>query len=238
MDEDIPQDKGYYYDQPEEGDNFSDLEQPTIKTTSTYVPPKGQKKFRIPAGLIGALVFIVVVAAVLALVPKMMKAKDITAYKNQTKDQLAASLGVTFEENEGYLANIFNPGHEGTYKIYTNPSNNAKHIGVIEYEGKQVGLLIDDSKYSIFGMRVGDMESDLVKQALENHNVVTDQGSYGVKESGEYIPNGGMIRSSVYLLYGTDGSLIVLKCNNASHRVACIEYYPDGTFFSDVLSSF
>lgn len=210
--------------------NFSNeppiIEEP-IHTTSTSIPTESKKEFHIPGFVI--VIVILIIAGLLAksFIPKLLETTDITNIAKSPKETMETELGISLSESESFVNTLGIPNSDTTgFQTFTDDGNN---YGLIYYNNQQYGVTFNSKKYSIFGIKIGDSESSLIMNSEENNTLAADSGigySYSYyfesfKEDVQY--------SSDYYFVGTDGSILVLRCNNSSHRVVSIEYYYDKT---------
>lgn len=202
------------------------IEEP-IYTTSTTVPAKTKKQFHIPGFVIVLAVLIIAGLMAKIFIPKLYETTDITNIAKAPKETMESELGISLNESESFVNSLGIPNKDTTgFQAFTDDGNN---YGLIYYNNQQYGVAFNNKKYSIFGIKIGDSESNLIMNSEENSTLAADSGiGYSYSSYFELIQEGVQYSSDYYFI-GTDGSILVLKCNNNTHRVVCIEYYYDKT---------
>lgn len=219
--------------------DFSDLEEPTFRTTSTYTTPTLVKKSALPGWVIPAIIVVIIAIAAGTILPKKLAKHDISTIATLPKDTIAETLGITLEENPDFVRRIGVPGDDTDgFEAYTTPKTD---FAVIYYNGQQYGIIFTSNRYSLFGVSMGDWETHIVDPAMENRLLVGDSSKssgYPLLEVSQFIHSGLEDYSSQYYFYGTDGGLVVIDFNNTTSRAVRIQYYYDRTRYLKYVDSF
>lgn len=217
LDETLPEtdnqsDDGGYYHAPVQP------ETPII----TEVP---KKQFHIPT-----FVIVLLICAVIAIVLKLIPFNQKTALNNIVRlpqASIESELGMTLEHNPDFVSRLSIPNNSPDgLDTYTNAKES---FSVIYYNGKQFGISFSDSKYSLFGIKIGDSESHLLSGQETRGGTFLEDG-VPAYEYTEYfvmldeLAKGG---STAEYFLGKDGSVLVLVINDTSNRVVNIIYYYD-----------
>ncbi len=185
---------------------------PPIKTDSTYTG--SFKKEKSIGGLVIKLLIIGgLIAAAVFLVMKIFfpKVKDISNCVNMDSAALEKELGVKLERNDKTA------GRVRQYSSGNVTTDGNGDIAVLYLDGKQFGIHIDNKKYSIYGIKIGDTLIDVrnnITYKYENtFNVMNDLYS-------------GKSTSDFYFSRATNDCLM-LTYNDTSGRVVAITYFND-----------
>lgn len=209
---------------------FSDLEEPTFRTNSTYTTPTPVRKSSLPSWVIPTIIVAIIAVAAGIILPRKLAKHDISTIAKLPKDTIAETLDITLNENPDFVSKIGVPGNDTEgFEAYTTPNND---FAVIYYNGQQYGVIFTSNRYSLFGVNIGDWETHIVDPATENKLLVGDSSKhsgYPLIEVTQFIHSGVEDYSSQYYFYGTDGGLVVIDFNNTTSRAVRIQYYYDGT---------
>lgn len=209
--DEVSKENKYYYHAP----------QPTPVVT----PPPQKKSVGIPK-IVFFIPIIVIVAVVLTLIP-WNKKTSLDDLATVPQAEIESTLGIKLSDNPQYLTklSVANGNRDGI-RVETTPQAD---FGVIYYNQIQYGICFDNSKYSLFGFKIGDPEYKIFSEEnTDAHHVTIGEGT-GYKFTKWFVNvddmNGG--QSTANYLIGEDGSLLVLVVNNTSKRVVNIVYYYD-----------
>lgn len=228
LDETLPEtdsqsDDGGYYHAPVQP------EMPVI----TEVP---KKQVRIPT-----FVIILLVCAVIAIVLKLIPFNKKTALNNVVRlpqASIETELGITLEHNPNFVSRLSIPNNNPDgFDTYTNAK---KSFSVIYYNGKQFGISFSDSKYSLFGIKIGDSESHILNGQETPNGVFLEDGVPVYEYTEYFVMLEDMTKSGSTAEYflGKDGSVLVLVINDTSNRVVNIIYYYDNQRVMEDISIF
>lgn len=194
-----------------------------VTSAPTAIEPE-KKPIQIPKFII---VFIIV--AILALVLSRMpfnKKKELDTIARMPMSDIEQELGITLSENPDFVKQLSIPNGDPTgFQVYTNSS---KDFGVIYYNGKQYGICFSSSKYSLYGVEIGDSESHLFLSSQETQ-ILPDGKEPGYSYTSYFYVIEDMMKkgSTADYVMGSDGSVLVLVVNDTSNRVVNIIYYYD-----------
>lgn len=217
LDETMPEtevqtDNDGYYHAPVQPDTPILTEAPG---TRVHIPP-----------FVIVLLICAIIAVILSVIPFNRKtALDDIARLSQ--DAIEEELGLTLEHNPDFVSRLSIPnGSPDGLDTYT---NSKKSFSVIYYNGKQFGISFSDSKYTLFGLKIGDSESHILNGTdsvdgafLENGVPVYEYTEYFVMM--EDLTKSG---STAEYFLGKDGSVLVLVINDTTNRIVNIIYYYD-----------
>lgn len=220
-------DTGYADDK--QSDDFSDLETPAYKPvviSTEVIKPVGldSKKNDITGIIIKAVVAVIICLVAFtvgkALVKKLAGPKDITDYVNKSESEIEKALGVNLVDSPEKVSSVHQYSNG---KISVSSDGN---ISVVYIDGVQKGVKIDNKKYTMFGIKIGDSGnhiSDKFSYDYENSFVVLNDLMSG-KSTTEYYYN----RSK------NDCFIVII--NEDSGRVVSMSYYNDFQLISENLS--
>lgn len=212
-----------------EQDSFEEspiIEEPIYNTPASAAVEQ-KKQFHIPVFLIVIAILFIIGLTAGILIPKLSETKDITAIVTAPKETMESELGISLNENESFVNSLGIPNKDTTgFRTFTDTGNN---FGLIYYNNQQYGVTFNSKKYSVFGIKVGDSESNLIMNSEGTRTLAADSGiGYQYSNYFEMIEEEVQYSTDYYFM-GSDGSILVLRCNNTSHRVVSIEYYYDKT---------
>ncbi len=195
------------------------------KPIPAVLPPE-KKTFHIPR-LVIILLVLALAALILSILP-INKKKSLDEIVRMSRNEMEQELGITLTADPSAVKKLSIPNGESEgFEVYTNAK---KDFGVIYYNGKQHGVCFDSTRYSLFGVTIGDSESHLFQEAanadstglqLNTSNEKPYSYSYYFNMM-EDMSKGG---STADYVMGTDGSVLVLVVNDTSHRVVNVIYY-------------
>ncbi|MBQ8148783.1 MAG: hypothetical protein IJ040_08365 [Lachnospiraceae bacterium] len=197
---------------------------PTSSSAPTP-PPAGKKKVQIPT-IVFLIPVIIAIIVGLTFIPWGEK-KAIDEYARMPRTEIEEQLGVTLTENPGFVNKLSIPnGETNGFQVYTTEKED---FGVIYYNGMQMGVCFDSTKYSLFGYKISDPEYKIFNEANTTSFKLTaeDGSTYPYTEYFSMIEDMSGGSSTAQYVAGTDGSLLVFVFNNTTNRVVNIIYYYD-----------
>lgn len=139
------------------------------------------------------------------------EAIDVTGMVNMTTEELEVALGTSLTLNSDMAQRI---NHYSKDEIITNSTDG---IGVIYIRSRQKGLHIDSRKYSMYGLHMGDSETDVEKKITykyeDRFGIVTDD----VKGSS----------NAIFYFNKKNNDCLVVIHNNYSGKVVAVTYFND-----------
>lgn len=194
-----------------------------VRISSTAVVPTQTTKNSFDVmGIIKWIIIVIIVVVGVKAVSGIIKPKvtDVTSYKDMDASMLQEKLDVTFESNCDMDKQITHYSN-GTVTV-----DGDGEIGVVYIDGKQKGIHVNDKKYSMYGVSIGDgeykIDDVLTYEYEECFNVLDDMA-------------GGKSTASFY--YNTkNNDCLVLIINDNSARVVAITYFNDYKLISKNLS--
>lgn len=203
-------------------------DEPKVIYNSSMADLQGQQKQGNPIVdiLVKALVALVVCAIlifggkyIVSIV--MPEGEDITPLLTKKADAIAAELGVTFTDNPTWEANVREYSESDPIV-----KGAAEGIGVVNMDGKQIGVHIQSKDYTIFGVQIGDGEKEMYDDTtypFENFTSILDTMSD---------------KSTLYIYYNTSrNDCIFFLINNTTNRIESMTYYYDYKEVSEELMS-
>lgn len=175
-------------------------------------------------------VFILLACAVAALVLKLIPFNQKTSLDAVARLPQAAieeALGLKLEHNPDFVTRLSIPNSKPDgLDTYTNSKNS---FSVIYYNGKQFGISFSDSKYTLFGIQIGDSESHLLAGSETSSGAFSVDGTPVYEYTTYFVVLDDVARSGSTAEYflGKDGSVLVLVINDQTNRVVNIIYYYD-----------
>lgn len=208
--DEVGNDGKYYYHAP----------QPT-----PVVAPPQKKNVGIPK-IVFFIPVIVIIAVVLSIIPWNRKT-SLDAIAEAPQDQIESTLGISLTENPEYLTKLsIANGDSSGFRVCTTPQAD---FGVIYYNQIQYGICFNNSKYSLFGFKIGDPEYKIFNEEnTDSHYLTVEEGNgYAYSQYINMIDDMSGGQSTAQYMIGEDGSLLVLVINNNTKRVVNIIYYYD-----------
>ncbi|MBQ8982418.1 MAG: hypothetical protein IJ079_02425 [Lachnospiraceae bacterium] len=208
--------------------DFSDLEEPTFRTTSTYTTPTPVKKSALPGWIIPAIIVVIIAIAAGSILPKKFAKHEVSSLAKLPKESIEQALGITLTEDPDYIKTLGIP--DGDTTGFTAYTTDGKDFASVYYNGQPYGISFTNNKYELYGIKIGDSESHLITSSMDTYVLGADSGiGYPYTQWLEFLRNESMQYSSEYFFYGSDGGILVLHSNNTSHRIVNIQYYPNRT---------
>lgn len=219
--------------------DFSDLEEPTFRTNSTYTRPTPVRQSSLPGWVIPTIIVVIIAIAAGIILSKKLAKHDISTIATLPKDTIAETLNIKLNENPDFVSKIGVPGNDTEgFEAYTTSNND---FAVIYYNGQQYGVIFTSNRYSLFGINIGDWETHIVVPASDNKLLVGDSSKssgYRINNVSQFVHTGVENYSTQYYFYGADGGLVVIDFNNTTSRAVRIQYYYDGTRYLKHVDSF
>ncbi len=168
------------------------------------------------------IVIIVVIVAKKAIDFVNPKVTDVTPYLRMSKSEIERSLGMSFSSSPDMVKKIY----AFTDGEITVEGNSKKSIGIVYIDGKQAGLHIDDRRYGMYGIEIGD--------AIIN---VGDRLTYKYERQYEILDEIGQGTSTATFFQNySKGDCLVVVANDTSNRVVALTYYSEGEKATELLS--
>lgn len=214
----------------EQADDFSDMEESVYKPVviSTEVPNvddiTSKKGNDITGIIIKAVVTVIICLVVISvgkvIIKKFAGAKDITDYVNKSETEIEKALGIKLEDAPEKVSGV----HQYSGGTVTVSSDG--DISVVYIDGVQKGVKVDNKKYSMFGVKIGDPAYKLTDNLKYNYT-----GTFNVIND---IMSG---KSTTDYYYNRDkNDCFVVIVNEDSGRVVSMTYYNDFNRISENLS--
>lgn len=192
---------------------------------STTVSSPSQSKSSSSFDIMGIVKWIVIIAIVVVGVkfvsgiinPKVI---DVTNYVDMDAAQLEKELDIELESDSSMKAQITHYS-DGTVTV-----DGDGKIGVVYIDGKHKGLHINDKKYNMFGISIGDgeykIDDNITYDYEKQFNVLDDM-------------IGGKSTATFYYNTQNNDCLVVI-INDNSARVVAMTYFNDYKLISKNLS--
>ena len=202
----------------EKVDDFSDLEQTVYKMTNREVenaeygsPIQNEKSSPVVKLAILAVLVLIGVGVGFGVYNAFLKGpKDITNYVKRSEADISSELRLQFQESAA-AANSIHQYSNGKITVHANDA-----FSIIYLDGKQVGIKIDNKKYSMFNVKIGDPEYT----ASKNMTYVED-------DSFTVLKDGASTSESDFHYNVGNNDCLVLVLNKQSNRVVSIQYFTD-----------
>lgn len=203
-------------------------EEPKVIYNSAMADLQGQQKQGSPfVGILLKALIAMVVCAVLIFGGKkivsvvMPEGKDVTPLLVKKADVIATELGVTFTDNPPWTTKVVEYSESDPIVKGT-----TEGIGVVNMDGKQIGVHIQTKDYTMFGVRIGDGEKHMY-----DNTTYPFEGFYSIL-------NTMSDKATVYIYYNTSrNDCIFFLINNTTNRIESMTYYYDYKEVSEELSS-
>lgn len=199
------------------------VEQEPVRITATEIKANTAKSNNNIMGIVKWVVIVAVLALGVKLVAGIVNPKvvDVSQYTDLEKDALETKLDVELQ-NDSAMAGRVTHYSNGTITV-----EGDGEIGVVYIDGARKGIHIDDKKYMLYGLSIGDGEyqiEDKITYDYESYfNVLNDMV-------------GG--NSTAWFYYNTaSNDCIVVFVNDKSARIVAMTYFNDYKLISENLSS-
>ncbi len=193
-----------------------------VRLTATEIKATTAKSSNNIMGIVKWVVILVIVLLGVKLVAGIINPKvvDVGLYVDLEKDALETKLDVELQ-NDSAMAGRITHYSNGTITV-----EGDGEIGVVYIDGARKGIHIDDKKYMLYGLSIGDGEyqiEDKIAYDYDNYfNVLNDMV-------------GG--NSTAWFYYNTArNDCIVVFVNDKSARVVAMTYFNDYKLISENLS--
>lgn len=162
------------------------------------------------------IIWVIAIALIFTLGRKVInflapKSIDVTPMVNRDKEDLETILKISMTENPDIAKKIT---HYSTGEITV---DSADGIGVIYIDGKRSGLYINNTNYSMYGLRMGDAQISIEKRMTYEYD-----RSY-------IVPQDDLKSEFTALFYSNSkkGDGLVVIYNDHIGRVVSMIYYSD-----------
>lgn len=157
------------------------------------------------------LIVLLIIAGKKAMEYFAPKPVDVTEMGTMKAEELERELGITLTPNSEMAKRIY---HYSWDKISTKSTDG---ISVVYIGSRQVGLHIDNRKYSMYGLHTGYSEADVRKKMTYNY-----EGQFGLMTD-------DVLGSSNAIFYynKTKNDCLVVIYNNYSKYVVAVTYFKD-----------
>ncbi len=145
---------------------------------------------------------------------------DVSSYVNMDAEELAKKLDVTFEKDCD-MNKMITHYSNGTVTV-----DGDGEIGVVYIDGKRKGIHINDKKYSMYGVSIGDgefkIDDNMTYEYDESFNVLDDM--LGGKST------------AIFYYNKAKNDCFVVVINDRSARVVAMTYFNDYKLITQNLS--
>lgn len=182
----------------------------------------GRKRQTVGATIVKWIVIIAVVLVVGKYIKNMIAPtmQDLSSMVNMKKSNLEQSLQVTFNANPNKVKQIY----AWTNKEVTVDS--ADGIALVYFDGEQAGLHIDNRRYGMYGIAIGDPIVNVEKTITYPYNnsfIVANDESVGVS-------------TAIHYYNEKNNDCLVVIYNDNSQRVVALTYFNDYKTVTEKLS--
>lgn len=167
--------------------------------------------------VIGVLVF----AGYMAITYLIPRTTDMTPYVNTNKATIETELSVSLPNNPDMLNRVY----EYTKGEVTACGSNG--LAVVYIDGLQAGLHVTSSKYSLYGVKIGD-----------STYTATDSMTYQYDDSYVVLDDlEGDTATATFYVNKTNNDCLIIVHNNLVNKIIAITYYNDMKKATEELSS-
>ena len=198
------------------------VEQEPVRITATEIKATTAKSSNNIMGIVKWVVILAVILIGAKLVAGIVNPKttDVSLYVDMEKADLEAKLDVELANSPNMVSRITHYSN-GTVAV-----DGDGKIGVVYIDGVRKGIHVDDKRYKMFGVSIGDGEyqiEDKINYSYQGHfNVLNDMA-------------GG--QSTAWFYYNTaNNDCMVIVVNDNSARVVAMTYFNDYKLISENLS--
>lgn len=173
--------------------------------------------------IVSAIKWIVIVGALFIIGGKLLNPEvtDVTNLVKASKSSVEQSLGVSLVRDPGMVKKIY----EYTDGEITVDADD-EGVAMVYIDGKQSGLHIDDEKYSMYGLTMGDLMIDLENKLTYDYDdrfdVINDM--YEGVSTGEFFCN------------TKRNDCLIVVYNDHTSRVVALTYFNDMNKVTEQLS--
>lgn len=195
-----------------------------VRITSTATVPDTVRT-KSSFDLMGIIKWVIIIAVVVVAGKFIMglinpKVTDVTDYVGMDTAQLEGALDITLEEGSEMKKQI---SHYSNGQVTVDGNG---EIGVVYIDGKHKGLHINNKKYNMFGVTIGDgeftLDDNMTYQYDDSFNVLNDM-------------IGGKSTATFYFNRAKNDCLVII-INDKSARVVAMTYFNDYKLISENLS--
>ncbi len=195
-----------------------------VKITASVSAPT-QSSYKSGFDVMGIIKWIVIAVVVVVGVKFLAgiinpKATDVTGYGDMDTEQLEKALDIELQENSDMNRQITH------YSNSTVTVDGDGDIGVVYFDGKQKGIHINNKKYSMYGISIGDgefkIDDNITFEYDEYYSVLDDM--LGGKSTATFYCN------------TKENECLVIIINDKSARVVAMTYFNDCKLITQNLS--
>lgn len=186
-----------------------------VRISTTVPTPEARRNTSDSAVLsvIKWVAIIIILAVVAKSVMSFVKPRnvDVTNLVNKDAAEVEQALGVTFTKNSDMNTKI---NHYSKGKVTVDGGDG---IGVVYIDGKYAGLHVDSKTYSMYGIKVGDGQTNAEKNMTFAH-----------KDSLSVLDDMMKGNSTAIFYEGSNnGDCLVVIYNDHTNRVVAMTYFKD-----------
>lgn len=184
------------------------------RPTRASAPPRRSRSVNSGVySLLKWVVILVLIAVAADYVPDLLKPKyvDVTNVVNMDTEKVERELGVMLE-SAPYMESQITHYSKGKLTV-----DGDGDIGVIHINGKQMGLYINDDKYSMFGIKIGDNQ-------ITTEANMTYQYEQSMFEISDFARG---YSTTIFYYNRTKNDCIVVVYSDMNNRVISLTYYND-----------
>ena len=172
----------------------------------------GRKKSALVTWIERIIIIVLLIIAVQRVKDYLFpEAIDVTGMVNMTTEELEVALGTSLTQNSDMAQRI---NHYSRDEIITNSTDG---IGVIYIRSRQKGLHIDSRKYSMYGLHLGDSETDVEEKITYKYEDRFTRMTGDVKGSS----------NSIFYYNKKNNDCLVVIYNNYTGKAVAITYFND-----------
>lgn len=150
-------------------------------------------------------------------------ATDVTNLVNVDRSKVEETLSLTLTNKPDMVKDIYQYG-KGVVTVESDPDNN---IGIVYIDGLRSGLHINNRKYSMYGLKIGD-----ATLGADNNTTYKYTNHYDILSDDQ---NGN---PSAYIYYNTQkGDCLIIVSNDFTHKITSITYFSDMKKVTENLNS-
>lgn len=205
--------------------NFGPYVNNPVRISTVVEAPSAGKRIS-GYGVFAIARWMMILAAIAGAVFFIMKvvnpeAKDVTNLVNMDVEEVERTLDVTLNENSSMISQIYQYS-DGNVTVYGNGE-----IGVVYIDDLYVGLHINDKKYSLYGVKIGDSETT----AEANMTFASDESMVVLND----ITKGNS--TTVFYINKVKGDCFAVIYNDHSNRAVAMTYFKNCAKVTENLQS-
>ncbi|MBR1815660.1 MAG: hypothetical protein IJ763_03065 [Lachnospiraceae bacterium] len=212
-----------------ETDDFSDLEttyKPVIIDTTVPAPEELSSIKNNSSNIISTIIKIVIAIVIIAvgyyLIQRIInpKATDITNLVAKSEAEIESELNTKFQDAPDKISSVHQYS-SGAVSVHSDGK-----ISIVYIDNIQRGIKIDDKKYSMFNVKIGDPEyklTDTMNYNYTDYFVVLNDLMSGKS-------------TTTYFYNNTKNDCLITIVNDNTGRVVSLTYYNDFALISENLS--